>query len=230
MLYPRLSARGKCSRIELEPSNRIASPSLTRFYSNLQRRGKVRINDALKLAKTELHKSKNKQRSPEKAAAASATKPAAAPEDPKAVAKAKKAQEEAERRLAALKLKTEKITSALQWYNKLLDDLNDKAAKTVNVSDSSAFDGGIEEEKKCDDDDLEETAAGRALVAKPKHALSPEQVVKALSSCDSEDALADVETGIDLLQWDSMSEWTIDITESAHKWFKRHIRKDRSVS
>ena len=54
-------------------------------------------------------------------------------------------------------------------------------------------------------------------VEKPKHVLTSEEVVAALSSCESEDALADVEKGIDIFQWNNVSEWTIDITEQG-KW------------
>ncbi len=46
----------------------------------------------------------------------------------KEVLKAKKAQEEAEKKLV---VKTHKITSALQWYNNMLDELNAKAAAVV---------------------------------------------------------------------------------------------------
>ena len=52
-----------------------------------------------------------------------------------------------------------------------------------------------------------------SIIHTPKATLSSEEVVAALSSCDTEDALSNVETSIDLFQWDSHSAWTIDITE-----------------
>ena len=114
-----------------------------------------------------------------------------------------------------------KITSALQWYNNLLDELNATASSTISIKG-----GDDEEEKKCDDEELEESSS---TLIKPRIVLTSEQVSEALSSCDTEEALADVETAVDIFQWDSMSEWTIDITEQAHKWFRRHIKKDRAL-
>ena len=138
--------------------------------------------------------------------------------------KAKMAQEEAEKRLAELKLKTHKITGALQWYTKLLEDLNITAASVVGGHNFDDDDDEEDEEKK----DGEDTRVHEeSLIKKPKNALTSDQVVEALENCDSEELLADVEGKIDLFEWDSMSEWTIDITEHAHKFFRRHIKKDR---
>lgn len=120
----------------------------------------------------------------------------------KDVLKAKKAQEEAEKKLIALKLKTHKITSALQWYNNMLDELNAKAA-TVVGRQGDVFD----DVKTSDDAEIEEsTGAGGILsLTKPKNFLSSDQVIDALNSCDTEELLANVETGIDLFQWDYIS-------------------------
>jgi hypothetical protein len=60
--------------------------------------------------------------------------------------KTRKAAEEAEKNLAALKVKAHKITAVLQWYNTLLDALVSKAS----VSRRDAI--SCEEEKKSDDD------------------------------------------------------------------------------
>ncbi|KAL7530692.1 hypothetical protein ACHAXR_004914 [Thalassiosira sp. AJA248-18] len=190
--------------------------------------GKLNVNSALKQAFA-IHKSKNTQRSPEKKATFTATDMSKNKKDApptKESLKAKKAQEEAEKKLAALKLKTHKITSALQWYNSLLDELN---ASAESVIDGSNFDEYDEDEKKCEDGVEESTTTSSTLTKKSKPVLTSDQVIEALSNCDSEELLASVETNIDLFQWDSMSEWTIDITEQAHKWFRRHIKKDRAL-
>jgi len=120
---------------------------------------------------------------------------------------------------------TEKIKAALIWYNDLLDDLLMKASSIQG----KPVHGG--------EQDLDPTCVGvtstvavkSKLVDKPKVALTSEEVANALSICDTEDALANVETSFDLFQWDSHSAWTIDITEQAHKWFHRHIKKDRPL-
>ena len=60
--------------------------------------------------------------------------------------KTRKAAEEAEKNLAALKVKAHKITAVLQWYNTLLDAVVSKAS----VSRRDAI--SCEEENKSDDD------------------------------------------------------------------------------
>ncbi|KAL3765025.1 hypothetical protein ACHAW5_004284 [Stephanodiscus triporus] len=112
----------------------------------------------------------------------------------------------------------EKIQDALKWYNALLNEL------VFNIKDESLL--HIE-------DDLELSSAGATAInepiKKPRVVLTLEQVAAALSHCDSEDTLANVETGVDLFQWDSHSVWTIDITEQAHKFFQKHIKKDKAL-
>lgn len=82
-----------------------------------------------------------------------------------------------------------------------------------------------------DDDDEEEKPediVDRSALSKPKsRVLSSEEVMEALDNCESEDALVTLESGVDIFHHDGMSTWTIDITETAHKWFKRHLKKDR---
>lgn len=148
------------------------------------------VSHELKKAKAEMAKSKNKQRSPEKVfelpAAPAKSKDKEAPAAKEQSAKSKKAMEEAEKRLAALKLKTHKITSALQWYNNLLDELTLKASTVVDSHRDS-----FEDEKK-DDDATEEESSRLGLTKKPTNALTSDQVIEALQTCDSEELLADV--------------------------------------
>ena len=174
-----------------------------------------------------MHKSKNKRSSYETLIELPSAAPNKTKKDvptTKESLKAKKAQEEYEKKLAELKLKTHKITSALQWYNNLLDELNVKAASVVG---GTTFEELEEEEKKEDTALVDESTDGYSLFKRPKNALTSDQVVEALENCDSEELLADVETGIDIFSWDSDTAWTIDITEQAHKWFRKHIKKDR---
>jgi hypothetical protein len=116
-----------------------------------------------------------------------------------------------------------KIQDALKWYNELLDELVMKAA---DIKDESLL---------RTEDDVELSSADATAknepkpIKKPRVVLTSEQVAAALSNCDSEDALANVETGVDLFQWDSHSAWTIDITEQAHKFFQKHIKKDKAL-
>ena len=106
----------------------------------------------------------------------------------------------------------------------MLDDLNITAAASIDSSDSE---GVFDEEKKCDDEDIIEVSTTKIM--RPKNVLTQDQVEQALSNCDSEELLSQVEIGIDLMEFDGMSTWCVDITEQAHKWFRRHLKKDRAL-
>ena len=100
----------------------------------------------------------------------------------------------------------ESIQVALSWY---VDELN-KLVIAASAKEYCIRADVVEKREQCMGETSETTAI--TPTKKPKHVLTSEQVVAALSVCDSEDALADVEAGIDIFQW-GMSEWTIDITE-----------------
>ena len=116
------------------------------------------------------------------------------------------------------------FTAALQWYKTLLEELlNEVPAKGVSGRPDN---GQLEQDNPASNVDTE------CEIPSPKnlaHALTPEEVGLALAMNDlSEDKLTEVEAGIDLFQWGDTSEcWAIDITENAHKWFKKHIKRDR---
>ena len=106
-------ARTLCEKSTLVMQNKNEYKMVMDAVSEtLGKAGKGMVIDALKQASTEMHNSKNKARSPEKAAAEALVKTAPKKEPTtKESLKAMKAQEEAEKKLAALKLKTHKITS-----------------------------------------------------------------------------------------------------------------------
>ncbi len=186
--------------------------------------GKVNVNFTLRQACAEMHKIKSRHRSLNVVAPSMSETREVPPT--KEVLMVKKAQEEAEMKLVAQKLITHKITSALQWYNNLLDELNAKAAAVV-----ARHGDALDDVETKDDNVIEKStgASGILSLTKPTNFLSSDQVIDALNSCDTEELLAEVETGIDLLQWDGVSEWTIDITEQAHKFFQRHMKRERAL-
>ena len=90
------------------------------------------VNHSLKEALSEFKRSKNKNQKVVSLPSGSPKKNNKdTPPTKEMSLKARMAQEEAEKRLAELKLKTHKITGALQWYTKLLEDLNITAASVV---------------------------------------------------------------------------------------------------
>ena len=108
-----------------------------------------------------------------------------------------------------LKQAANTIQEGLNWYLQKLDSLIVEAASFKDVGEkksASVPDTGNDDSKKS-------TLIRENVATKPKHTLTSEQVITALSNCNSEQALVDVEMGIDLFQWDNVSEWTIDITE-----------------
>ena len=158
-----------------------------------------------------------------------------------------------------LKQAADTIQEGLNWYLQKLDSLITVAASFKDFGkkksetdghEEGALDTGEEEYAK------KSTSIGDGVTTKPKQTLTPDQVVAALSNCNSEQALVDVEMGVDLFSWDNVSEWTIDITEqgrgilyilygfvkvtlftshtriillSAHKWFNKHKKKDKAL-
>lgn len=146
----------------------------------------------------------------------------------------RKALEEMERKLAAMSIQGQKITSTYQWYTELLKEFETKAPKTNSFDQDDDGDDDVKSNVGNESNDkINNAVSGKATkktAAPPKKkALTSDQLVAALTSCETEDALADIETGIDLLKWDSLSPWIIDITEHAHKFFRRHIKKDRAL-
>lgn len=120
-----------------------------------------------------------------------------------------------------------KIETALQWYTHELEKL------TCEVSLSKR---NIEYDR-CDQLDMlqvqgEEISTEVAVAKSSSRDIkltSSVQIANALDNCKSEDEMADIEASIDLLRWDSNSEWVVDITEHAHKWISRHIKRDRAL-
>ena len=108
------------------------------------------------------------------------------------------------------------IQEGLQWYLQKLDSLIDAASS--KEKDAKEMMDEIEDQNNIGEVMSKDTSDNH-YTTKPKNVLSSEQVVAALSCCKSEAALVDVETGIDLFQWDSMSEWTIDITEHGKRGY-----------
>lgn len=106
----------------------------------------------------------------------------------------------------------------MQWYTNLLQELAATASKTKYILTE---DDGEEQQKP--EDVVDKSAPSKSKT----RVLSSEEVMEALDNCESEDALVTLESGVDIFNQDGMSTWTIDITETAHKWFKRHLKKDR---
>lgn len=121
---------------------------------------------------------------------------------------------------------TESIDSALQWYSDLLENLLIEAPSAA-TSDETIVSKPNEPNKN-----IKERDSTIYSNKQPKQMLTVEEVDMALANEDiSEDKLVELEAGIDLQRWDDASEttWTIDITENAHKWIKKHIKKERAL-
>eukprot|EP00956_Cyclotella_meneghiniana_P007880 scaffold10483_cov65-Cyclotella_meneghiniana.AAC.4 len=102
------------------------------------------------------------------------------------------------------------IKDALKWYSDLLETfVKDTSQAAAQKNDKDAEINLLEEDH----------VLNKASLRTPHHALTTEEVGRALSMNDiSEDTLAEVEAGIDLERWDDTSEtWSVDITENAHK-------------
>ncbi|KAL7553044.1 hypothetical protein ACHAWF_016289 [Thalassiosira exigua] len=186
--------------------------------------------EALKLASEELQRSKRQQSREKKVEASKANDLSPENNVEKLPEKSVPGGEKVLTAVNEQKKAEEKIQAALSWYSDLLAELVDRAVVDKDRAKLSADDGS--ECAPLEDAGGAAVFETTAMFAKKgttaRKIMTSDEVAAALSSCDSEELLADVETGIDLFQWD-MSEWTIDITEQAHKWFQRHIKKDKAL-
>lgn len=177
------------------------------------------LTDALKRASADLNKAKKqsaRERVTEKISTKNEPKPPV--ETVGANNEEKVAVITIEKKAKVTELKVAKIQAALGWYTSLLDELKLKAS-AIKEQDSNEN----ENENGTSMSLLKHQPATR-----PRYVLTSEEVAVALSTCDTEDDLATLESSIDIYQWDGQ-EWTIDITEQAHKWFTRHIKRDRAL-
>jgi hypothetical protein len=170
------------------------------------------LNDVLKKASAQMTKSRNQRSQPKPAMTSElpdfeaesqemkSTPAAATAGDEKKADKAKQPNQS----LREFTNATEKIRSALQWYSGLLEELVlDATSKKVSGPDHT--DNQVEQNHSA----LKTDVACESKSSKtPIHSLTPEQVSLALANKDlSEDTLAQVENGIDLIDWDTSECW-----------------------
>lgn len=125
-----------------------------------------------------------------------------------------------------------RITAGLEYFDDMLKEFM-----------SSTYLRKLESEE---DDDEKEVICFVPDLSRKKNAidskagekstkLSSSQVALAIAQCqklpeeEQESMLEDVEMNMDLSDFNLESEWTVEITEEAHKWFRKHRKKQNDL-
>ena len=122
-----------------------------------------------------------------------------------------------------------RIVSALDYYQKKLEEYKsvDRSNNRKTKNDSSQKDENQNVENNAPAVDNKTTQSTQCR-------LSSKQVVDALikfqgytedEQKEQENEVYDLEMNMDLSDFHHESEWTIEMTEEAHKWFRKHIKR-----
>ena len=119
-----------------------------------------------------------------------------------------------------------KIDSSMTWYVKLLEDCRhvDFRKAEKNNPESHTDEGGTESASPI-----------AKQFAKSSKIVTSEQIAAAMARCSelpedkAEEIISDVEMALDLSNWSIASEWIVEITEQAHKWFRKRSKKQNHM-
>ena len=123
-----------------------------------------------------------------------------------------------------------RIETSIKWYKDLLkryrkterDEYDSSAVE--NSSDGRNTQG--DNEKVTDQNSVSELCCSYANI------LSSEEVCREMEKCialpkeKQVEFVSRIEESMNLFEWNDESEWTIDITEQAHKWFRKNRKRN----
>lgn len=123
-----------------------------------------------------------------------------------------------------------KIMLSLKWYRDQLDQYRNNTATPdddTNIK-SEALHGDA------DSDSLRRTFTNFGLPGSCQEGqqLSSKDVAVEMAKCaslpeDQQDVVINmIENSLDLNDWENSEEWTVEMTEQAHRWFQRHAKKN----
>jgi hypothetical protein len=116
-----------------------------------------------------------------------------------------------------------RIDKALDWYKALLEEYKNSEIKTDE--------NFPQDENESEGRQKSTSAAVEMLSINDPKLLSSKDVAEAMAKCvkmpqdQQEGFVSELESTMDLSDFSHESEWTIDITEEAHKWFRKHIKR-----
>lgn len=188
-----------------------------RTFDKLGKRGRDRIKSALKLGENVLEKAKRRQ-----AAAKDEPQDDTNPNQNSPSQAGKRLREDA---TEVQKLQA-KVRIAMKRFFVAVTN------QSIVVKEEVAVEQAVDDTKDLNDIAIESTEL-------PDSRMSPEEVVAQLTRCDqvpedeAETLVTRIEKSFDFSCWDS-SLWVVEITEQAHKWFrksskKQHLLRDRVI-
>ena len=118
-----------------------------------------------------------------------------------------------------------RLDKALDWYRVLLEEHKNAEANKDAKSPYNDCKGNTEETENSTSQTIKKDSFDETKL------LSSKEVAEAMARCvklpqdQQEELLTELETSMDLSDFSLESEWTVDITEEAHKWFRKHIKR-----
>eukprot|EP00978_Attheya_sp_CCMP212_P025144 scaffold80431_cov59-Attheya_sp.AAC.4 len=122
---------------------------------------------------------------------------------------------------------SDRIDKSITFYTEMLEEYT-KQNKAVSHERGIAVD-------TAEDQDENRAREDKNVLPLPVRVLSSEEVASEMARCvklphqEQEETISSIEMGVDLSTWDEESEWTIDITELAHKWFRKRSKRSHHL-
>ena len=104
----------------------------------------------------------------------------------------------------------------------------------LNKTISNKNDESNQESEENDQDESKEINPNDHIL-EPMQRMSSQGVAEAIAKCENmeakvqEEVVKGLEMNLDLKSFDDESEWTVEITEEANKWFKKHKKKQNDL-
>jgi hypothetical protein len=123
----------------------------------------------------------------------------------------------------------ERIDSSLRWYRELLDGYRRESLAGVRAGDESL--DTVKEQECSPRAPIDQELCLKVPETLTVSVMSSKEVAAAMAKCaklseiEQTAMISHIEKSVDLSDWDDDSEWTVEMTEQAHKWFRKHLKK-----
>ncbi|CAJ1968924.1 unnamed protein product [Cylindrotheca closterium] len=130
---------------------------------------------------------------------------------------------------------TQSAQESIKHFQLLIDDsIKSHAERLRNLKSTVTNGTRIQPDQQEIDDTgtlVEAEDQAHSVSSVPPPALSPTEIAAAMARCatldqkEAEEIVNRVEMSLDLSNWSTTSEWVVEITEQAHKWFRKRSKK-----
>ena len=234
--YNNLIAKG-VTKIELLSSDDF-SPLFAAVSKRVGKNAKRDFFSVLKSADTELKASQRKKGDPQQKLQAGEVESVGGTNmiisAPKEVDEERKIESEeiSTGKNTAIERLQNRIELSLRWYKKQLSHFQTSTRADIEGAVESVAETYQEESPENVYSEEEREKSLLVQDAKRTLLLSSKDVAAEMTKCvhlpekQQEEKICDIERSIDLTDFED-SEWTVEMTEHAHKWFRKHLKRER---